>query len=267
MAKFCSPRKILNLTLEVANHRRVGRDYHNNAFRAMRDAALEINRLLVEEPSGYEEMKMKISVQPKVKNPSSRIEVHLKNMLYYASPDIAPQWGLLSALNLKSTNELPPCFEIEARGRVFVFRDDYDDNNMKLIKIADKIRSPLRSHNAGCRRNSQDITLCRSPGFDRLEYFPVHKNLSLCCGFSYCVPLFSHVHHDCFSILVKMCESHSALPFCLLCSDPDDRRNTHAAANTQRRKSGPAAPLSQCFPSKARRRKPGGGLSACRKAF
>lgn len=143
MAKFCNPRKILNLALEVTNHRRVGRDYHNNTFRAMRDAALEINRLLVEEPSGYEEMKMKISVQPKVKNPSSRIEVHLKNMLYYASPDIAPQWGLLSALNLKSTEELPPCFEIEARGRVFVFRDDYDDNNMKLIKTADKIRSPL----------------------------------------------------------------------------------------------------------------------------
>ena len=64
-------------------------------------------------------------------------------MLYYASPDIAPQWGLPITLGIKNDEEMPPCFVLTIKGKEYVIKDDFDDNNINLILPAEKITRPL----------------------------------------------------------------------------------------------------------------------------
>lgn len=145
MATFNKFRHLFDLSLKVTKHRRdpLGRDYTQNAFRSMRGAAIEITRLVVERNPGFDELREIIRQQPTVSDPNSRVYCHLKNMLYYASPDIAPQWGLPMTLGIKNDEEMPPCFVLTIKGKEYVLKDDFDDNNINLILRAEKITSPL----------------------------------------------------------------------------------------------------------------------------
>ena len=159
MATFNKFRHLFDLSLKVTKHRRdsLGRDYTQNAFRSRSGAAIEVTRLVVEMRPGYEELKEIIRQHPKVSNPKSRVYCHLKNMLYYASPDIAPQWGLPTTLGIKNDEEMPPCFVLTIKGKEYVLKDDFDDNNINLILRAEKITSPLLERLSEMAKSSSSL--------------------------------------------------------------------------------------------------------------
>ena len=46
-------------------------------------------------------------------------------------------------LGIKNDEEMPPCFVLTIKGKEYVLKDDFDDNNINIILRAEKITSPL----------------------------------------------------------------------------------------------------------------------------
>ncbi|WP_294446331.1 hypothetical protein [uncultured Mailhella sp.] len=127
---------------KVERHDIKGGNFNVNGFFAISGASRVINKLLVEDKIGYQEMIGYITQNTDVQKPKEKVDAHLKNMLYYSSKRIALQWGLCEVMN-KEYDELPPCFRISVGGKLHTLMDDYGREAVSLLKKAEKIESPL----------------------------------------------------------------------------------------------------------------------------
>ena len=78
-----------------------------------------------------------------VKNPEVKVCDHIRNLRYNSSEDIAPQWGLMDVLKVKTYDEIPPCIIVTVDGEDRSLMNDETPDATILLKKAEKIRSPL----------------------------------------------------------------------------------------------------------------------------
>lgn len=127
---------------KVKRHDIKGGNFNVNGFFAISGASRVINKLLVEDKIGYQEMIGYVTQNTNVQKPKEKVDAHLKNMLYYSSRSIALQWGLCEVMN-KKYEDLPPCFLIIVGGKAHTLMNDYGREAVSLLKKAEKIESPL----------------------------------------------------------------------------------------------------------------------------
>lgn len=143
MRKFHSPVELFEKYAKVEKQRHHSDSYRINGFLAVRGGSLAINKYIVENQPGYAELVKIIKEVTNVKNPEVKVCDHIRNLRYNSSEDIAPQWGLMDVLKVKTYDEIPPCIIVTVDGEDRSLMNDETPDATILLKKAEKIRSPL----------------------------------------------------------------------------------------------------------------------------
>lgn len=143
--KFMTPRHLFKDYSKVSNHLRKGGNFEVNGMLSAQvgKSAFEINRMLVEEQISFDKMCQHLNDKRMADHPYTKVEAHLRNMLYYSRHELVGQWGLMSVLGVSEYKEIPPCLLITIDGRELAVMDDDSTSVMNLVRRAEKVRSPL----------------------------------------------------------------------------------------------------------------------------
>lgn len=143
MAKFCNPVDLFENYPTAEGHTNTSPSYTTNGFLSTDGGAVAVNRCIVEKQPSYDELVEYVKENTKVKHPDKKVSDHIRNLRYNIQEVYASQWGIMEVLKADSYDELPPAIVITINGKDILLPYDTTGKGARLLRKAEKIRSPL----------------------------------------------------------------------------------------------------------------------------
>ena len=143
MAKLCNPIYLFEYYPTAEGHTNTSPSYTTNGFLSTDGGAVAVNKCIVEKQPSYDELVEYINENTKVKHPDKKVGDHIRNLRYNIQEVYASQWGIMEVLKADSYDELPPAIVITINGKDILLPYDTTGKGARLLRKAEKIRSPL----------------------------------------------------------------------------------------------------------------------------
>lgn len=143
MAKFYCPAVLFEKYPKAKEHFCTGSSYAVNGFLSTEKGAVTVNKYIVENHPSYSELVNLIEQNTDVEKPIEKVCDHIRNLRYNYHELIARQWGVMEVLKVKNYKDLPPCVVVTINGEDISLTYDSTGKGTRLLRKAEKIRSPL----------------------------------------------------------------------------------------------------------------------------